>query len=123
MKMLFSNKRGQANDITYIIVIFGLLFIVAVILPFLQRDLISGSDYGTGIGTEINENNPYVINASKVDVNTASSIISMGTIIVSVGKMLFWYYGTLPLGLELFFVFIKIIGWLLIYRQIRSGGG
>jgi hypothetical protein len=37
--------------------------------------------------------------------------------------MFVWTFGALPLFLELFFLIIRIILGILIYRQIRSGAG
>lgn len=121
--MFLRSKKAQLNDVTYIIIIFGILFLVAIALPYIQRDVISGGDYGTGYNSTITYNNPNVINQSSADINSSTSIISLGTVIISIVKMLFWFYGTLPLALEMFFIFLKIVGWILIYRLIRSGGG
>lgn len=132
--MLFNGRKSQLNDVTYIILIFIIMIAVASILPFLQRDL--APDTQTVIITK-NDINLINTNSTSVKPNdfedsldalggspadpAGSSVI--GDVVSSIAKMLFWYYGTLPLALELFFIFLKMIFWILIYRLIRSGGG
>jgi hypothetical protein len=44
-------------------------------------------------------------------------------VLSSVGLMFFWTFGALPMFLDLFFVIMRVMLVIVIYRQIRSGAG
>ena len=124
MKALFSSRKAQVNDVTYIIIIFFIMMAVAIALPYIQNGVISGSDYGTGTqGINSSSNAVPLINTSALEIDTTPNAIMGLSVFGSILKMLFWYYGSIPLILEIFFLILKSVFWILIYRQIRSGGG
>jgi len=116
------NKKGQLNDVTYILMIFIVMITVAVALPFIQRDIISGSG-NSNFNSTVTANNPILVDSDDLSVVTPLSILGSLDIIASIGKMFFWYFGELPLILNMFFLILKTVFWVLIYRLIRSGGG
>jgi hypothetical protein len=115
----FSSKRAQVNNVTYVIIIFSILMTVAVALPYIQRDVLSGSGNTGHVNGSISQNN-----ATGLISGPINSPIGFINIFGSILKMLFWYYGTLPLALEVFFIGLKIIFWILLYRLfIPTTGG
>lgn len=106
---------ANANDVTIIAGIFFIMFATALILPFVQVDFDVGATENNATGLYSPE--------STTNINVASATISWFQVLVSLTKMFFWYFGNLPLWLNTFFIALKIIFYVLIYRQIRSGGG
>ena len=107
------------NDIGYILFIFILFVTLGIALPFINQDIAFNDD------TEFSGNNYSNIYQGEDlgDISAVTASISLLNVVVSVASMFFWTFGALPVFLDAFFVIIRIIFALLIYRLLRSGGG
>ncbi len=111
--MLKLIKSKQAvSDVTLMWTIILIFFMLGILLPFVNSGFAQTSqDFNTGdLETGL-------------DDETNFTKVSSITILSSIGKMFFWTFGTLPFWLDGIFVVFRAMLALLIYRQIRSGGG
>jgi len=83
-------------------------------LPYINQSL--GEEYTGSQG--FNESQMYegIVGKDETNINTVD-------IFASILKMFFWTFGALPILIDLFFVVLRILLIILVYRQIRSGGG
>lgn len=111
MRKLTKSKKAQ-NDVSFIILIVTVFILVGTFLPFVNE---SFNNSVTTFNTEgLVTNTDDQINTDKV---------SATTVFFSIFSMFFWSFGALPIFLEIFFIIMRIILGVLIYRNVRSGGG
>lgn len=111
---LFKTKKGQ-TDVTIMWFIIVFLLGLGFVLPFIQQAFsTSSTSYST---TDIRN--------TGLDDETDYTSISSVNVLSSIGKMFSWNFNTIiPTWLEVcFFLPLRLVLALLLYRQIRSGGG
>ena len=104
----------MVNDISIIAVIITVFVLLGVLLPFINNDLtgVAGSNLSaTGLQDNVGE-----------EVENVSTI-SAFSVALSILKMFFWTFGTLPFWLDAIFVIFRILLAFIIARNIWIGGG
>lgn len=112
MKLILKQKKG-ANDVTHIAIIVIPLILVGLFLPYINEGF--GED-----GDDIN------VDGFEDQLNDAvkdEDSISAFTVVFSLVTIFFWTFGALPFWLDAIFLIFRVILALLIYRQVRHGGG
>ena len=107
------------TDVGIIAGIVIIFMMIGTALPYINDSL---SDAYPTNSTSNNYNSIYEAE-NPSNLNVATGTISMFSIVVSVFSMFFWTFGALPMWLDLFFVFLRLMLALLVYRLIRSGSG
>lgn len=105
-------SRKGVNDVSIMSGIILLFILMGVLLPYISNDL---NDSQTIYNTDDI--------GSNIDNETNLTSITALVLIKSVASMFFWTFGTLPFWLDAIFLSIRITLGILIYRQVRSGGG
>lgn len=110
MKIL-KNKKAF-NDVVLMIPIIMFLFLAGLIIPFINA---SFSQAGTTVNTEKAKNDllSQVSNSNSLTIFTILSALLTTT---------FWTFGV-PFIVNIFLEVFRIIFYILLYRQVRSGGG
>lgn len=102
----------MANDVLYITVIFSFFLLVGAVLPYINSAF---------------EQDANTINTNDVtgDIEEAleNNDVSGWTVLLSMTKIFFFTFGDIPLLLDLILFIPRTIFAVLVYRQIRSGGG
>jgi hypothetical protein len=102
------------SDVRYILLITSMFVIIGSVLPFITDEF----------GGNVDENRNFNITEMQTAVSGKDEdSVKTSDVMKSIGLMFVWTFGALPLFLELFFLIIRIILGILIYRQIRSGAG
>ena len=102
----------MGNDMTLIGVIVGVLALVGLGLPFVQSAFdIDQTSYNIDSVTE------------GINPDDQDGGVGIFDILKSVGKMFFWTFGGLPVWLDLFFVVLRLILIITIFRNLWVGGG
>lgn len=115
MLKIFKYKNGN-HDVVLIWTIITIFFLIGGILPFIQRDL--NMDV-----TEYNINKTVSDTGQSMPDSETSIIITAVNIFISIITMFFWNFNV-PFWLNLtIFMPMRIALFILIYRQLRSGGG
>lgn len=110
---IFTTRKAW-NDMTLIFPILFLFIILGIILPFVNQS------FNTTSGVQ---------NVNKLSSDTNSQVVSTTsigtfTILLSIGKMFLWTFGDINAIIDgIFFVPLRLMLALLLYRQIRSGAG
>lgn len=110
---IFTTRKAW-NDMTLIFPILFLFIILGIILPFVNQS------FNTTSGVQ---------NVNKLSSDTNSQVVSTTsigtfTILLSIGKMFLWTFGDINTIIDgIFFVPLRLMLALLLYRQIRSGAG
>lgn len=104
----------MVNDVILITTIFATFLLLGAVLPFINQEFAEPS-----INQSVNTNE--IISSAQVVAQTDS--ISSWEVITSMTKIFFFTFGDLPYLLDVLLFIPRIIFALLIYRQVRSGGG
>lgn len=100
------------NDVVIIWTITFIFLMLGVLLPYVTSAF---GDTTTTINTDDL--------ASGIDEETDLTSVTALTLVKSVAGMFFWTFGALPFWLDAILLVFRISLGLLIYRQVRSGGG
>jgi len=96
----------MAGEKPAIIVIIALIMMsIGAFLPYITAEF-SGTATTTNYDTISGE-------VSSIDQDT-----SLGDVLVSLGKMFFWYYASLPFWLNLILIMLKIIFWVMLAIEV-----
>lgn len=97
------------NDLYWLLLILFIFVGVGVVLPFVNDEFgTSASEVDTGVLSE----------------DVSGSEAGVGTVLLSIIKMASWSFGDLPFFVELLiFLPLRVLFYILLYRQFRSGGG
>lgn len=109
----------MGNDVTIIAGILFTLIALGLVMPIFKGPL------GLGVSTV---NKTEITNSSAAGwTGTSGSIADTGAGAISMFESLidaiFWYYEEFPVWLTSIHVGVRLLLGLLIYRQLRSGGG
>lgn len=102
----------MVNDVSLIWGIVSVFILVGFITPYVN-DAFGRNDPIYNIDQTGNE---LEIETSKTNLNTFQ-------LLKSISLMFFWTFGALPFWLDTIFFIMRIMLGLLVYRQVRSGGG
>lgn len=101
------------NDVSLLLIIFCIMLGSALFMPSVQQEF-------TGTSTS------YTTNDLDDEFSTDTTVTDINDlgVLESIGRMFFWVFGQgLPLFIDAFFLVLKLAFWVLVYRQVRSGGG
>jgi len=107
------------NDVGIIAGIVIVFMMIGASLPFINESFSEAYP----VNTTSNDYDAIYEAEDPDNLNVATGTISMFSVVISIFSMFFWTFGALPIWLDLFFVFLRILLALLVYRLIRSGGG
>jgi len=108
------SRKGQVNDVSILAGLVFVFFLLGGLLPFIL----------TGFSSQTN-----VYGLEGLAAGTGQSLdsqvsqVSASNVIISIATMFFWTFGLLPFWLDIIFEVFRIMFYVLLYRQIRSGGG
>lgn len=117
----------MGNDVSIIAGIIGILVIIGIFMPLFSEAL--GVDTGDNptftTPSDPLHNDSAVEEYARINQTNWYPLADSGNLklIKSVGVSFFWIYDWFPFWLIALHVMIRIIGGILIYRLIRSGGG
>lgn len=111
LNKLLRSKRG-VNDVVIMWTIAFLFIMLGVLLPYVTSAF---NDTTTTINTDDL--------SSGIDDETDLTSVTALTLVKSVAGMFFWTFGALPVWLDAILLVFRVTLGLLIYRQVRSGGG
>lgn len=116
MLKILKNKKA-INDVTLIWTIIVILFSLGIFVPFVEN-------YYSGINTNYNlENIKQKVGETLPSSDADESTVNAIGILFSIITMFFWNF-SVHWGINLILLEpMRIILYILIYRQIRSGGG
>ena len=103
------------NDIQIIASIVSVFILIGIFLPFVQDEFAQPKN--------LNASNGVQSVASNVASQSNNSTVTIWQVFISIGKMFFWTFGTLPLWLDSVFLMVRIILIVTIARNIWIGGG
>lgn len=111
MLKLIKSKRG-VNDVSLMWGIVLVFVLIGIVMPYINDSFGSSeNEFNTG---QFDDN---------IDDETDFTSLSATKILLSVASMFFWTFGSLPFWLDGIFIVARVMLGLLIYRQVRSGGG
>jgi len=108
---LLQDKKG-VNDVSILTIILFIFIGLGILLPFVN----------TGFNNDVTNYNTEGLDNS-FDSDTGETSITSIALLSSILKMFFWTFGDLPFWLDGFFIILRLIFWILLYRQVRSGSG
>ena len=111
MLTVLKSKKG-VNDVSIMWGIVIIFVLIGAIIPFVND----------AFNTDENEFNNAQFDQN-IDDETDFTSISATTILSSIASMFFFTFGNLPFWLDAIFIVVRVMLGVLIYRQIRSGGG
>lgn len=111
MKKLLESKKG-INDVSLMWGIILIFVLIGALIPYVNNSF----------NTSENEFNVNQFD-DQIDDETDFTALSATKILLSIASMFFWTFGTLPFWLDAIFLVMRVMLGLLIYRQVRSGGG
>ena len=98
-----------------ILLILVTFIMVGTLLPYINESF-GGGEYDTQQNINTTAMIDGVLDKDGESVKTTQ-------ILKSIGLMFFWTFGALPFFIDLFFIILRTLLVLVIYRQIRSGAG
>ena len=113
----------MANDVSIIVGIISVFFLIGIFLPVLE------SGYNVApTENDVDElisslNNASISLGEKTAFEAVVGSLGFFDIVKSILKMFTWTFGALPTWLDLIFVIFRITLLILLVRLIRSGGG
>ncbi len=120
----------MVNDISIIATIIAIFLLVGTTLPFINESFgISPEETSCfrilELEEELGNATQSVEKKGLFDITNTRRIGSVGIFDVfgSIVKMFFWTCGSLPLFIDLFFLLIRIILYIIIARNLWIGGG
>ena len=113
----------MANDVEIIAGILGILLVMGIIMPWVAEATgVTSSNPDFIVPRELYGNQTAIDEYGDISSGTWYPMTGLG-IISSLATAFFWKYSWFPAWLTALHVLIRIIGAILIYRQIRSGAG
>ena len=104
----------MGSDVLYITVIFSFFLLLGATLPYINQAFDQNADTYNADTDSI---------TGEIQTSLENDDVSGWTVLLSMTKIFFFTFGDIPVLLDLILFIPRTIFAVLVYRQIRSGGG